>query len=886
MMLLRARTLAMGCSGARPVVAETMLALLNAGLTPVVPEHGSLGASGDLAPLAHCALALIGEGEVRTPDGARVPAAEALAAAGHRAADARRQGGPRAHQRHRRDARHARARRSHDLAGLLQVADVTAAMSVEALLGTDRAFAADLVALRPQPGQAAQRRQPARAARRLGDRRQPPHGDDRVQDAYSLRCTPQVNGAARDTLAHADGVAAAELASRDRQPDGPARRPRRVVRQLPRRAAGVRLRLPRDRGRRGRRDRRAAHRPAARRHALARPAAVPRPGRRRQLGADDRPVHAGGDGRREPPPGRAGQRRLAADERDAGGPRLDGLGRGAQAAHGRRQPRAGSSPSSSSARRAASTCARRCSRPRGPPPRSRPSARPGRRPRPGPLAGARARRRRAARPRARAARRGRGRRSGTWHERRRTTRPRPARHRAHLPGLAAGSGAADAHEQPRPRRRRAPRRPRRLRRHGPRGALVGGLRRDRRARCARSRRRDAARAVRQAGRRVPHARVGAARADRQLQPRAGLGDLGRVPPPRGARPDDVRADDRGLVDLHRHPGHPAGHLRVLRRDRPPPLRRLAGRHDHADRRARRDGRRAAAGRDDERRRRAVHRGRPGAHPSGGSRRATSTRRRRPRRRDRALRAPPRDARRALSIGARGQRGRGRAARCCAPASRPTSSPTRRARTTRSSATSRRHDARRGRRACARRTPTSTCAARARRWPRTARRWSASWTRGAEVFDYGNSLRAEARLGGFERAFDYPGFVPAYIRPLFCEGKGPFRWVALSGDPADIAATDRAVLEEFPDDERARRAGSATPASGSRSRACRRASAGSATASARGSGLRFNEMVRQRRAERADRDRPRPPRLRLGRLARTARPRRWPTAPTRSPTGRC
>ncbi len=72
--------------------------------------------------------------------------------------------------------------------------------------------------------------------------------------------------------------------------------------------------------------------------------------------------------------------------------------------------------------------------------------------------------------------------------------------------------------------------------------------------------------------------------------------------------------------------------------------------------------------------------------------------------------------------------------------------------------------------------------------------------GAEVFDYGNSLRAEARLGGFDRAFDYPGFVPAYIRPLFCEGKGPFRWVALSGDPADIAVTDRAVLETFPTDE--------------------------------------------------------------------------------------
>jgi len=73
-------------------------------------------------------------------------------------------------------------------------------------------------------------------------------------------------------------------------------------------------------------------------------------------------------------------------------------------------------------------------------------------------------------------------------------------------------------------------------------------------------------------------------------------------------------------------------------------------------------------------------------------------------------------------------------------------------------------------------------------------------RGAEVFDYGNSLRAEARLGGFERAFDYPGFVPAYVRPLFCEGKGPFRWVALSGDPADIAVTDQAVLDTFPEDE--------------------------------------------------------------------------------------
>jgi urocanate hydratase len=73
-------------------------------------------------------------------------------------------------------------------------------------------------------------------------------------------------------------------------------------------------------------------------------------------------------------------------------------------------------------------------------------------------------------------------------------------------------------------------------------------------------------------------------------------------------------------------------------------------------------------------------------------------------------------------------------------------------------------------------------------------------RGAEVFDYGNSIRGEAQLGGFERAFAFPGFVPAYIRPLFAEGKGPFRWAALSGDPADIAATDRAVLDLFPENE--------------------------------------------------------------------------------------
>ncbi len=115
-------------------------------------------------------------------------------------------------------------------------------------------------------------------------------------------------------------------------------------------------------------------------------------------------------------------------------------------------------------------------------------------------------------------------------------------------------------------------------------------------------------------------------------------------------------------------------------------------------------------------------------------------------------------------------------------------------------------------------------------------------RGAEVFDYGNSIRDEARRGGFDRAFAFPGFVPAYIRPLFCEGAGPFRWAALSGDPADIAATDRAVLELFPDDGTLAPLDRAWRRSRSPSRGCRPGSAGSATASGDLAGLRFNELV--------------------------------------------
>jgi histidine ammonia-lyase len=212
MMVLRARTLAMGCSGARPVLAERILALLGAGITPVVPEHGSLGASGDLAPLAHCALTLIGEGDVFDAAGRRVAAAEALGAAGIEPIEL--------------TAKEGLALINgtdgmlgmlvlacFDLGALLRVADVAAAMSVEALLGTDRVFAEDLIALRPQPGQVAS----AFNLRALlaGSEIVASHrfGDPRVQDAYSLRCAPQVCGAARDALEFARGMASVELRS-------------------------------------------------------------------------------------------------------------------------------------------------------------------------------------------------------------------------------------------------------------------------------------------------------------------------------------------------------------------------------------------------------------------------------------------------------------------------------------------------------------------------------------------------------------------------------------------------------------------------------------------------------------------------------------------------
>ena len=213
LMLLRLSTLATGRTGVRPVVAETMAAMLNAGITPVVHEYGSLGCSGDLAPLSHCALALIGEGDVRDADGVLMPAAQALSAAGLVPVEL--------------VAKEGLALINGtdgmlgmlvmaltDLSVLMRTADIAAAMSVEGQLATDRVFAPELQAIRPHPGQALSAANLTAILAESGvvaSHRGP--DCNRVQDAYSLRCSPQVHGAARDTLDHCALVAGRELAS-------------------------------------------------------------------------------------------------------------------------------------------------------------------------------------------------------------------------------------------------------------------------------------------------------------------------------------------------------------------------------------------------------------------------------------------------------------------------------------------------------------------------------------------------------------------------------------------------------------------------------------------------------------------------------------------------
>lgn len=213
MMLLRLSTLASGRTGVRRTTAQAYADLLSAGLTPVVYEHGSLGCSGDLAPLAHVALALIGEGQVRTRAGGLKPSADALREHGLTPLTlAEKEGLALINGTDGMLGQLVLA--LIDLDNLLRLADVAAAISIEGLLGTDRAFAADLQQLRPHPGQATAA---ANMIRLLADsgivasHRGPDH--TRVQDAYSLRCAPQVAGAARDTAAHARRVAERELSA-------------------------------------------------------------------------------------------------------------------------------------------------------------------------------------------------------------------------------------------------------------------------------------------------------------------------------------------------------------------------------------------------------------------------------------------------------------------------------------------------------------------------------------------------------------------------------------------------------------------------------------------------------------------------------------------------
>ncbi|MBH1935501.1 histidine ammonia-lyase [Streptomyces sp. AV19] len=212
LMFLRLKTLASGRTGVRPVVVETMAALLNAGITPVVHEYGSLGCSGDLAPLSHCALTLMGEGEAEGPDGIVRPAAELLAAHRIGPVELREKEGL-ALLNGTDGMLGMLVMACADLARLITSADITAALSLEALLGSEKVLAPELHTIRPHPGQGTS------AANMLavlaGSGLTGHHQDEapRVQDAYSIRCAPQVAGAGRDTLAHARLVADRELAA-------------------------------------------------------------------------------------------------------------------------------------------------------------------------------------------------------------------------------------------------------------------------------------------------------------------------------------------------------------------------------------------------------------------------------------------------------------------------------------------------------------------------------------------------------------------------------------------------------------------------------------------------------------------------------------------------
>ncbi|MFD3700585.1 histidine ammonia-lyase [Streptomyces sp. NPDC058646] len=213
LMFLRLKTVASGHTGVRPSVAQTMADVLNAGITPVVHEYGSLGCSGDLAPLSHCALALMGEGNAEGPDGVVRPAGELLAEAGIEPVELREKEGL------------ALLNGTDGMLGMLVMAladlgklytsaDITAALTLEALLGTEKVLAPELHAIRPHPGQGASAANMAAVLKGSGlTGHFQEESAPRVQDAYSVRCAPQVAGAGRDTMAHAALVASRELAA-------------------------------------------------------------------------------------------------------------------------------------------------------------------------------------------------------------------------------------------------------------------------------------------------------------------------------------------------------------------------------------------------------------------------------------------------------------------------------------------------------------------------------------------------------------------------------------------------------------------------------------------------------------------------------------------------
>jgi histidine ammonia-lyase len=213
LMLLRLKTLVSGRTGVRPELATTYADLINAQITPIVHEYGSLGCSGDLAPLAHCALVLMGEGRAVGPDGIEKPVPELLATAGIKPIELREKEGL-ALINGTDGMLGMLVLALHDLNKLCDQVDVVAAMSVEAQMGTDQVFRPELhEPLRPHPGQAKSAANMFAAL--AGSEVVASHreGDDRVQDAYSLRCAPQVAGAVRDTITHATLVATRELAA-------------------------------------------------------------------------------------------------------------------------------------------------------------------------------------------------------------------------------------------------------------------------------------------------------------------------------------------------------------------------------------------------------------------------------------------------------------------------------------------------------------------------------------------------------------------------------------------------------------------------------------------------------------------------------------------------